>query len=67
MHIDEIIKNCIEHSTYDIPYSTQMLLMQAAEMLKKLKQYVLQDCTTCNHENCDDCGHRLDGWQMGEI
>ena len=67
MHIDEIIKDCMEHSTYDIPYSTQILLKQSAMLLKKLKEYVPTNCTTCNHENCEDCDSRLDGWQMGEI
>ena len=67
MHIDEIIKSCIEHSTYDIPYGTQILLKEAAVMLNKLKQYVPITCSTCNHENCADCDHRLDGWQIGEI
>ena len=67
MNIDEIIKNCIEHSEYDIPEMTQIILKQSAIALEKLKEYVPQDCRTCNHENCEDCDSRLDGWQMGEI
>lgn len=67
MNIDEIIKNCIEHSEYDIPEMTQIILKQSAIALIKLKEYVPQDCRACNHENCEDCDSRLDGWQMGEI
>ena len=67
MNIDEIIKDCIEHSEYDIPEMTQIILKQSAIALAKLKEFVPRDCTTCNHENCEDCDSRLDGWQMGEI
>lgn len=65
MHIDELIKNCIEHSDYDIPEMTQIILKQSAIALAKLKEYVPITCHTCNHENCEDCDSRLDGWQMG--
>ena len=67
MNIDEIIKGCIEHSEYDIPEMTQIILKQSAIALVKLKEYVPTNCTTCNHENCEDCDSRFDGWQMGEI
>lgn len=62
----KLIEECIEHSTYDIPESTQLLLKKCAVLINELLQYVPQDCTTCNHENCEDCDFRLDGWQMRE-
>lgn len=64
--VNNLIKECLEHSTYDIPYGTEALLIKCAETIHKLMQYVPVTCSTCSHENCDDCDHRLDGWQMKE-
>lgn len=43
------------------------LMAENKMLLAKLKEYVPITCHTCNHENCEDCDRRLDGWQMGEI
>lgn len=66
MTIKELIAEAEEHSSYDIPYGTQVLLLEMAKMLKEIAdKYVPIRCNTCSHENCEDCDSRLDGWQLG--
>ena len=68
MTIKELIVEAKEQSTYDVPYSTAILLIEVAKKLQFLADtYVPRACETCSHENCADCDFRLDGWQLGDI
>lgn len=66
MTIKELVTQAQEQKSYDLPYSTQLLLIFMAEKLIELAEtYIPRDCETCSHENCIDCDRRLDGWQLG--
>jgi hypothetical protein len=66
MTIKELVAEAQEQNSYDIPYATQTLLMNMSKKLIELvTEYVPITCKTCNHANCNDCDHRLDGWQLG--
>lgn len=59
----ELYKTAREHITYDIPYSTQSLIMELAYKLQAAEEDIQQCCRTCWHghngevdkEICKEC------------
>lgn len=45
---NNLIAQCIEHSEYDIPYSTQMLLQGLASYLKDVEK--VNRCANCRYK-----------------
>jgi len=67
----ESCEGCINN-----PYVTQngiircknRLIEHLHKHLAATLNWIPTDCRTCNHENCSDCDHRFDGWQLkGEL